>query len=70
MVARETSGPVSHHYGPDVHHRRSIRIKGYDYATRAAYFITICTQDSLSLLATIDTEAARLSDAGRMVQAA
>jgi len=26
------------------HHRRSIRLKGYDYASEGAYFITIVTQ--------------------------
>lgn len=30
-------------YNPDVHHRRSIRLKGYDYSQPGAYFITICT---------------------------
>ena len=25
--------------------RRSIRLKGYDYSTPGAYFITVCTQD-------------------------
>ena len=26
------------------HHRRSIRLKAYDYSTEGAYFVTICTQ--------------------------
>jgi len=30
-------------YDPDRHHRRSIRLKGYDYTQPGAYFITICT---------------------------
>lgn len=29
-------------YNPQHHHRRSIRLKGYDYSQAAAYFITIC----------------------------
>lgn len=29
-------------YNPHVHHRRSIRLKGYDYSQAGAYFITIC----------------------------
>ncbi len=29
-------------YNPDIHHRRSIRLQGYDYAQAGAYF-TICT---------------------------
>ncbi|MFH1097473.1 MAG: transposase [Candidatus Desantisbacteria bacterium] len=27
-----------------MHHRRSIRLKGYDYSSAGAYFVTICTQ--------------------------
>jgi len=30
-------------YDPKFHHRRSIRLKGYDYAQMGAYFVTICT---------------------------
>jgi putative transposase len=30
-------------YDPAVHHRRSIRLPGYDYSTPGAYFVTICT---------------------------
>ncbi len=32
-------------YDPKKHHRRSIRLKGYDYTQPGAYFITICTQN-------------------------
>ncbi len=32
-------------YNPQIHHRRSIRLKGYDYSRAGAYFITICCQD-------------------------
>ena len=32
-------------YNPQIHHRRSIRLKGYDYSQAGAYFITICCQD-------------------------
>ena len=32
-------------YNPNIHHRRSIRLKGYDYSQAGAYFITICCQD-------------------------
>jgi REP element-mobilizing transposase RayT len=30
-------------YDPDKHHRRSIRLKGYDYTQAGAYFVTIVT---------------------------
>jgi len=29
-------------YNPEIHHRQSIRLKGYDYAQAGAYFVTIC----------------------------
>lgn len=32
-------------YNPKIHHRRSIRLKGYDYTQAGAYFITLCCQD-------------------------
>ena len=31
-------------YDRDRHHRRSIRLNGYDYASPGAYFVTICTR--------------------------
>ena len=30
-------------YNPDVHHRQSIRLRGYDYAQPGLYFVTVCT---------------------------
>ncbi|MBN1453718.1 MAG: hypothetical protein JW963_22080 [Anaerolineales bacterium] len=32
-------------YDPQKHHRRSIRLKGYDYTQPGAYFVTICTKN-------------------------
>ncbi len=29
-------------YDPNIHHRRSIRLPGYDYSQSGAYFVTIC----------------------------
>ena len=31
-------------YDPEKHHRRSLRLKGYDYSQPGAYFVTICLQ--------------------------
>ncbi|GBE26434.1 hypothetical protein BMS3Bbin03_00347 [bacterium BMS3Bbin03] len=31
-------------YDPDRHHRRSIRLKGYDYSQPGWYFVTVCVQ--------------------------
>ncbi len=32
-------------FNPDRHHRRSIRLKEYDYARAGAYFVTVCTNN-------------------------
>ena len=40
-------------YNPTIHHRRSIRLQGYDYSQAGLYFITICTHDRLPLFGEI-----------------
>ncbi|WP_198513488.1 transposase [Confluentibacter lentus] len=40
-------------YNPNIHHRRSIRLKGYDYSQAGLYFITICCQDRACLFGEI-----------------
>lgn len=37
-------------YDPTKHHRRSIRLKGYDYHNAGAYFVTICTKNRECIL--------------------
>jgi len=56
-------------YDPNRHHRRSIRLKGYDYSQAGAYFITLCTQDRACLFGKVVNGEMRLNDAGRMVLA-
>ncbi|VAW98456.1 hypothetical protein MNBD_GAMMA19-1276, partial [hydrothermal vent metagenome] len=29
-------------YSPDIRHRRSIRLRDYDYSQAGLYFVTIC----------------------------
>jgi len=41
-------------YDPAKHHRRSIRLDGYDYTRAGAYFITIGTGDRIPLFGKID----------------
>ena len=38
---------------PDRRHRRSLRLRGYDYAGLGSYFVTICTQDRACLFGDI-----------------
>jgi len=55
-------------YNPNIHHRRSIRLKGYDYSQAGLYFITICTQNQLCLFGEIKNEEMILNDAGKMIE--
>ena len=55
-------------HNPKIHHRRSIRLKGYDYSQAGLYFITICTQNRLCLFGDIKNEGFIFNDSGRMVQ--
>lgn len=56
-------------YNPDIHHRRSIRLKGYDYSQAGLYFITICTQNRLCIFGIIKNDEFIGNDSGRMIQA-
>jgi REP element-mobilizing transposase RayT len=55
-------------YDPEKHHRRSIRLKDYDYSQSGAYFVTIVTQNRACLLGDIEGAEIRLKSAGRIVQ--
>ena len=55
-------------YNRMIHHRRSIRLKGYDYSQAGLYFITLCTQDSLHLFGKITSDEMVLNDAGKMIE--
>ncbi|OGR07662.1 MAG: hypothetical protein A2511_16940 [Deltaproteobacteria bacterium RIFOXYD12_FULL_50_9] len=56
-------------FDPDLHHRRSIRIKGYDYAEVGAYFVTICSQGREGVFGEIVDSEMQMNEAGRMVEA-
>lgn len=55
-------------YNPKIHHRRSIRLKGYDYSQSGLYFITICCQHKTHLFGCIEDNKMLLNDAGIMVE--
>lgn len=54
-------------YNPKIHHRRSIRLKGYDYSQAGLYFITICSQNRICRFGEIVTATMILNHAGKMV---
>ncbi len=54
-------------YNPKIHHRRSIRLKGYDYSKAGLYFITIVVKDRLHLFGEIENDKMNLNEAGKMI---
>ena len=55
-------------YDLEEHHRRSIRLKGYDYSHTGAYFVTICTQNREYLFGDVLDGKMALNDAGQMIE--
>ena len=55
-------------YNPEKHHRRSIRLQGYDYTKAGAYYVTICTQGRVCLFAEVWDEMVRLNSFGKIIQ--
>ena len=53
---------------PQKHHRRSIRLRGYDYSQPGWYFVTICTQNHTILLGQIENGKMQCNEAGKIVQ--
>jgi REP element-mobilizing transposase RayT len=49
-------------------HRRSIRLRGYDYRQAGAYFVTLCAQDRACLFGAIEHGKLDLSPAGLMIR--
>ena len=51
-------------YNPNIHHRRSIRLKEYDYSQEGLYFVTICVQKHENMFGEIIEEKMCLSPIG------
>ena len=49
------------------HHRRSIRLKEYDYSQAGGYFVTICTQDRKCIFGEIVNGEMKLNTFGKIV---
>ena len=55
-------------FDPEKHHRRSIRLKGYDYGQAGAYYVTICTHERRMLFGDINNGEMHLNDLGQVAQ--
>jgi putative transposase len=54
-------------YNPEIHQRRSIRLKGYDYSQAGAYFVTICSWNKECIFGEITNGEMHLNELGRIV---
>lgn len=55
-------------YNPERHHRRSIRLKDYDYSQVGMYFITICPHNRECLFGEIKNGQMVLNEYGKIVK--
>ena len=55
-------------FDPDRHRRRSVRLKGYDYAELGAYFVTVCTRARACLFGHVVNGDMHLNEAGETAQ--
>ena len=53
-------------FDPDKHHRKSIRLQGYDYSQAGAYFVTIVTYQRDCLFGKIENQIMMLNDFGKI----
>ncbi len=53
-------------YNPNIHHRRSIRLQGYDYSSEGLYFITICCHNKVCLFGHVVNAAMVLNEYGQV----
>ncbi|MEM1253936.1 MAG: transposase [Cyanobacteria bacterium P01_H01_bin.21] len=55
-------------FDPDKHHRRSVRLRGYDYSSSGLYFITICAYQRQCLFGEIVNGEMQLNPLGQIVE--
>ena len=55
-------------YNPEKHHRRSIRLKGFDYSQPGIYFVTICTYGHTCIFGEINGYKTVLNEFGKIAK--
>ena len=66
IIYAQLSNPMMK-YNPEYHHRRSIRLQGYDYSQTGIYFVTICTHKRQCLFGEICNGKMLLNQIGKIV---
>lgn len=54
-------------FNPDIHHRKSLRLKHYDYSQNGLYFLTLCSKNRECLFGEIITDVMVLNNLGKKV---
>ncbi len=54
-------------YNPEIHHRRSIRLKGYDYTTPGFYFVTLYVKIGYRIFGQVVDKKMVLSEYGKVL---
>ncbi|MCL4558950.1 MAG: transposase [Deltaproteobacteria bacterium] len=59
---------MMYRYDHSIHHRKSIRLKDYDYSQAGAYFVTICTKNKECLLGDVVDGKMQFNKYGQIVE--
>ena len=57
---------MPNNYNPKIHHRRSMRLKDYDYTQNGYYFVTICAENKIEYFGEIIDGEMILSEIGKI----
>ena len=55
-------------YDSNIHHRRSVRAKGYDYSSPGFYFVTVCSRGRQPIFGEIINGEMILNELGKIIQ--
>jgi putative transposase len=55
-------------YNPKQHHRKSIRLKEYDYTEPNWYYVTICTHNRQNIFGRVENNKMILNDYGKIAK--
>ena len=66
-MAVQKDDPLTVTFDPDQHHRRSVRLRGYDYSQPGTYFLTVCTHDRECLFGDVLDGEITFNEAGRII---
>jgi REP element-mobilizing transposase RayT len=53
-------------FNPNIHHRQSVRLRGFDYAKEGFYFVTICVQNRVCLFGDVQNKSMILNQYGEI----